>query len=102
MEITRLDSSKEKQNLGAPDSNDFSMNINTIDIFSQNKYTKKMKTEYHKADINDVFGFYVTGFKLPENVKVIRYDAIYDPRQGKVVFELVTDEINADLAAKSK
>lgn len=51
-----------------------------------------MRTDFAEATIDDVFGFYVAGYKLPENTKIIRFDAIYDPRNGKVVFKLVLDD----------
>lgn len=44
-----------------------------------------------EASIDDVFGFFVKAYKLPNKMAVVRWESNYDPRTGKVWFKLFAE-----------
>jgi hypothetical protein len=47
-----------------------------------------MRTEYQEVVIQAVFNYFVNGFNLPKDEKVVQHEATYDSRTGKVIFKL--------------
>lgn len=47
-----------------------------------------MNIIYQEQTIDQVFKHFVSGYNLPPDIKLIRYETTYDPRTGKVIFKL--------------
>jgi hypothetical protein len=50
-----------------------------------------MTIKYQEHDIDDVFRYFVGGFKCPIG-KIENWEANYDPLKGKVIFRLFVND----------
>jgi hypothetical protein len=57
-----------------------------------------MKITYQECMIDDVFRYFVKGFKLG-NQTLVKWEATHDQRSGIVIFKLVTKDKSKDLTS---
>ena len=56
-----------------------------------------IKIEYQDISIAQVIEFFVDGFKLKKNQKILKYEHFYDPHKGTVILKLfISEETDAD------
>ena len=52
-----------------------------------------MKIKFQEHSIDDIFRYFVDGFKLPNSdEKIVNWEPNYDLRTGKVIFKLCIEE----------
>lgn len=60
-----------------------------------------MAIDYLETDIDRVFAFYVKGYKMPPAKRLHRWEHVYDPHTGKVIFKLYVENIEGPELAKT-